>query len=246
MSECTPCDEVGGISCAANATIKTFIMYPGYWRHSDRTSSIWRCKSYDDWSPCTGGHDMGHEGDGYCNAAVDGGYRGPRCESCVAESHYFDKLDARCHSCGDVTAKAAVMFTVLPLLFLIAGFGGLAARRRHKKRKCCESMFRRIYEARRLWRKAGMRYKVKVLIGFYQCVAAIPSVFNVIAPPAVHNYGRCVVQCTHSRDKPGDHNHWTANRRWMNVIELPSDFGAGLIVRASCLGAYQRCATSCS
>ena len=33
-----------------------------------------------------------------------------------------------------------------------------------------------------------MRYKVKVLVGFYQCLSAVPSVFNVVPPVGLEEY----------------------------------------------------------
>ena len=32
---------------------------------------------------------------------------------------------------------------------------------------------------RKLWWRAGMRYKVKVMVGLYQVIAAIPNVYGV-------------------------------------------------------------------
>ena len=32
-----------------------------------------------------------------------------------------------------------------------------------------------------------MRYKVKALVGFYQCIAAVPSVYNVQPPPGLEH-----------------------------------------------------------
>jgi hypothetical protein len=66
-----------------------------------KTTQTYHCKADGDWTPCRGGITAGDEGDGYCKE----GYRGPRCELCdgsgSAYSRHFDKLDARCHDCGD-------------------------------------------------------------------------------------------------------------------------------------------------
>ena len=45
---------------------------------------------------------------------------------------------------------------------------------------------------RRLWHKAGMRYKIKVFVGLYQCLAAIPSVYDVTVPLELEHLSGCV------------------------------------------------------
>eukprot|EP00966_Prymnesium_polylepis_P307551 7107858-Prymnesium_polylepis.1 len=64
-----------------------------------------------------------------------------------------------------------------------------------------------------------MRCKLKTIVGFYQCIAAAPSVFNVVAPSGLEEY-------------TGSVGH----------IDLPADFGLDLVVRATCFG--QACAES--
>ena len=62
-----------------------------------------------------------------------------------------------------------------------------------------------------------MRYKLKAFVGLYQCVAAVPSVFDLNTPPGLEDY-----------------------TRWINLVELPSDFGFDMIVPGSCFGSYNR------
>ena len=191
---------------------------PGYWRHSAASMRTYYCKTSpnQDWTPCQGGEDAGGDGVGYCVNATDGGYAGPRCEVCVAQNHYFDQLDARCHDCGDVVLRSGVAFSVLPLPFLAAAGLGVFVTRRVRIR-LVETLLRVLWRQghlfMNLWHKAGMRCKLKSMIGFYQCVAAAPSVFNVVTPRGLEEY-----------------------TRWISLIEVPADFGIDLIVRASCLG----------
>ena len=65
-----------------------------------------------------------------------------------------------------------------------------------------------------------MRYKIKLAVGLYQCVAAVPSVFDVVIPPGLEEYTGLV-----------------------NLMELPSNFDEFLIA-TSCFGSYHRFATS--
>eukprot|EP00966_Prymnesium_polylepis_P002190 50331-Prymnesium_polylepis.1 len=60
-----------------------------------------------------------------------------------------------------------------------------------------------------------MRYKVKALVGFYQCIAAVPSVYSVQPPLGLE--------------------HLT---RWINLLELPSEFERIFLVPTACLGDY--------
>eukprot|EP00966_Prymnesium_polylepis_P180208 4172821-Prymnesium_polylepis.1 len=70
--------------------------------------------------------------------------------------------------------------------------------------------------ARAIWQAAGMRYKVKALVGFYQCVAAAPSVFDVQPPVGLEEYSK-----------------------WTILLELPSEL-ENVFIATSCLGNYHR------
>eukprot|EP00966_Prymnesium_polylepis_P208606 4833018-Prymnesium_polylepis.1 len=67
----------------------------------------------------------------------------------------------------------------------------------------------------KLWQRAGMRFKVKAFVGMYQCVAAIPSVFSVVAPPGLEQY-----------------------TTWIHLIELPADL-TNLVIPVACVGSYR-------
>eukprot|EP00966_Prymnesium_polylepis_P242979 5619146-Prymnesium_polylepis.1 len=112
-SYCTSCGAIQGAECPSNATMETFVLSHGYWRHSARALETYRCKVGDgQWSPCKGGPAAGNGGEGYCEP----GHTGAFCEMCLGNStydFYFDKLDARCHECGDITARAVAFAAVL-------------------------------------------------------------------------------------------------------------------------------------
>eukprot|EP00966_Prymnesium_polylepis_P314193 7260770-Prymnesium_polylepis.3 len=118
------------------------------------------------------------------------GYKGPRCELCNQSSvyaEYFDKLSARCQSCGDVYAMAGVMFITMVLVMALISGGHVLASRMEE----CKYVRTMIPKVRRIWRRSGMRYKLKVMVGLYQCIAAVPSVFDVTTPPVLEGYSRC-------------------------------------------------------
>ena len=207
---CTSCGGIPGIRCGSNATIAALNITARYWRHSTATLETHLCKSDGSWSPCKGGADAGAEGDGYCAE----GYRGPRCELCdgPAYSRYFDKLEARCHACGDLTARTIVAVCLMLLLIL----SGTRIMRRLKRFNICSALLRSIRTVKAIWQEAGMRYKIKVLVGFYQCLAAVPSVYSVQPPLGLEEY-----------------------TRWIHLLELPSEFERIFQVHTACLGDYR-------
>jgi len=213
-TECTTCDAIPGVSCGTNATIATLNMTARYWRHSTATVETHFCKTDGSWSPCHGGGDAGFEGDGYCAR----GYRGPRCELCdgPAYSRFFDKLEARCHDCGDMGQRTTILVCVMLLLILLAAIGGNPAiTRRLRGLDACDKLWRWAGYAQTIWHQAGMRYKVKLLVGFYQCLAAVPSVYNLQPPLGLEYLTRLI-----------------------HLLELPSEFERIFVVPTACLGDY--------
>ena len=215
--DCTPCSVIDGVRCRADATTATLNLTYGYWRHSNATNETWRCKWSGSWSPCRGGIDPRDEGDGYCEE----GYRGPRCEICSGPeySRYFEKLAARCHDCGDVTMQSIIVFASLLVLFLAAVTSGATVIRRSGCPKTRAKLLRCINSGRKIWLKAGMRYKIKALVGLVQCISAIPSVFDVTTPSGLEEYAKL-----------------------LDLIEFPADFGINVVIPASCFGSYRRSA----
>ena len=210
-SECRSCGAIWGVSCGFDATIAAVNLTVGAWRHSNLTLETWTCKSMGGWTPCRGGVNAGHEGNGYC---ADG-HVGPRCELCDGEEHtrYFDKLDARCHDCGDVTAVIGCS----TFLVLLMTYGGSTITRRltTTTSSVCRIVLRWLGVVKAAWETAGMRYKLKTFIGYYQCIAAVPSVFKMVPPLGLEAF-----------------------TRWINLVELPSEMES-VVVASACLGDYR-------
>jgi hypothetical protein len=166
------------------------------------------------WTPCRGGTSAGHEGNGYC---ADG-HIGPRCELCDGEKYarYFDKLDSRCHDCGDVTTRSTVIGCSILLVPIII-FGSRTATRRLTTTSSggCRILLHWLGVVKAAWEGAGMRYKLKTFIGFYQCIAAVPSVFKMVPPLGLEEF-----------------------TRWINLVELPAEL-ENVFVTSACLGDYR-------
>jgi hypothetical protein len=197
-----------GVQCAPDTTTATLNLSVGFWRHSNQTLEICRCKHSGDWSPCSGGAHARYDGDGYCKD----GYHGPRCELCE-HSEYFDEDDARCYPCDNVAAQSTIVASCAIVLLLIA-FSASTVVERLERSASCPALVRRIRSTQNVWRLAGMRCKLKALVGFYQCVAAVPSVYNVVPPLGMEEYTRI-----------------------MNLFALPSELER-ILVPTACLGHY--------
>ena len=212
-AECTRCSAIQGISCDENTTVQTLSLDKGYWRHSTGTLETWRCPSNGDWSPCSGGADAAHDGDGYCAP----GFHGPRCELCDGpHSKFFDQLEARCEDCGDVIVKTTVAACIAFMLLLAwSGITGWLERSATRTSTGGGTLCRLFQDFQRVWQSAGMRCKVKALVGFYQCIAAVPSTFDVTAPIGLEEY-----------------------TRWIHLLELPSEL-ENIFVAPACLGDYK-------
>ena len=190
-------------------------MKRGHWRHSTATRQTHRCRANDGWSPCDGGSDAGHEGNGYCANATDGGYTGPYCELCRAENHYFHKLDARCYDCGSTALRTILVSCMLLLMILAAAAGGRAVQALATSSATDSALQRWTRSVRSILSAAGLRYKVKAFVGFYQCIAAVPSVFNVEPPVGLEDY-----------------------IQWINLLEVPSELER-IFIPTACVGNYR-------
>ena len=202
-----------GVECPWNTTIATLVLRPGYWRHSTAVPNALECKHADSSrTPCMGGADAGLDGDGYCRP----GLRGPRCELCVDDNAYFDDADARCHSCGDVGARSALAAAFVLGMLAAAGGAVFVTRRKKLSHRRLHNVTQAVQSLYSLWWKAGMQCKVKIGLGLYQCIAAVPSVYNVRTPE--------------------DADELTS---WMSILELPDNIGFTFILPGSCYGSYR-------
>eukprot|EP00966_Prymnesium_polylepis_P183165 4244736-Prymnesium_polylepis.4 len=64
-----------------------------------------------------------------------------------------------------------------------------------------KTLLKTIRNVKDLLKEAGMQFKLKALVGFNQCLAAIPDVFDVRTPPGLEDY-----------------------TRWINVLRPPVDW----------------------
>ena len=100
-------------------------------------------------------------------------------------------------------------------LFLVAFGGGGVLLQRGGCTRTRSRVLEYIYQLRCLWTRAGMRYKLKTIVGLWQCLGAVPSVYDVVTPSDLERY-----------------------TRWVNVLKVPEDFGIEVVIPGTCLGSY--------
>ena len=192
-----------------------------------------RIGAKDFWSACS---TRAHPTCPFTDCAA--GHGGLRCEICNGPGdQYFDKLDAHCHNCGDVTLGIAIV-AIIVVLLLLAGFGSRMAINWLEVRSACGPLVRTTRRLQALWEAAGTRYQVlhrnhrtslfsaqhrsklfcdwqiKAFVGQYQCISAIPSVYRVTLPLELKQY-----------------------TEWMRLLEFPSDLD-DMFIPGACVGNY--------
>jgi hypothetical protein len=79
-----------------------------------------------------------------------------------------------------------------------------------------KKMLKRMASVRQLWLLSGMRYKVKAMVGLYQCITAVPTVYNVDTPEDVKEY-----------------------TNWFSLLDF--EFGFELLIPGNCFQSYRTC-----
>jgi hypothetical protein len=107
------------------------------------------------------------------------------------------------------------------LLGLVLALAGVAALYRRRKHTAYAATVRKALllgtRFRVLWAKAGMRSKVKALIGIWQCTSAIHSAYNVTVPESANHLAQ-----------------------FLRMFELLGQMGIETAVPTSCLGSYHQ------
>jgi hypothetical protein len=134
QENCATCPE--SAECSRATTLATLALPQNHWRLTPLTTDIHRCPEQGGIpdSPCLGGVGGGGAGGGdggntstrrrasesgesgaYCIA----GHAGPRCEQCLADGEYFDRLTYRCRECPSPAVVIAVICGVAAAIALL-------------------------------------------------------------------------------------------------------------------------------
>ncbi len=123
-THCLDCPP-NGVSCEANSKLSELDLQSGYWRHSNKTSTVYACK--DDSNICVGSDqesnqrsrrqsiESGDFGDIYCAE----GHKGPLCEVCANEDYYFDNENGECTNCPTI-ARIVLGFIIICLVAVVS------------------------------------------------------------------------------------------------------------------------------
>eukprot|EP00966_Prymnesium_polylepis_P033646 782097-Prymnesium_polylepis.1 len=101
---------------------------------------------------------------------------------------------------GPRSAKTTSITRIAAAFVICVFLHGLGMPAHYFEGATCNTLFQWAHNAQEIWRGAGMRYKIKTLVGFYQCIAAVPSVYDVAPPPGLEEY-----------------------IRWIELLELPAE-----------------------
>ena len=175
---CPPHTRCETIDTHDDRTLATLQLWAGYWRLSNSTADIRRCKTVDIRSICVGGGSMGDDRS-YCAH----GFRGPLCELCTVRLNsssrfHFDKARLACEECPPASVAVMRLMGVCAGVALCVLLAHCLLRSRAR-----QSPLRRMLSRLRLfWDLFGLRTKAKTLFAFFQVVASIPSVYEVEFP----------------------------------------------------------------
>ncbi|KAL1498456.1 hypothetical protein AB1Y20_013781 [Prymnesium parvum] len=177
-SDCLPQTD-----CPYNSTLESLVLRTGYWRASKTSKKIYTCdRGKDGSSSCVGGSNVGRDGQGYCLV----NHTGARCLGCTQEKGVYYSGDvAQCIECPAIVSRLALFLAPsIPLLAVLAllywmQFSPLKT----SLLKSFSKALRRFV----LWLTSkDLMVKVKHVVGFYQVINVIPSVYAVTLPDDYH------------------------------------------------------------
>ena len=132
-------------------------------------------------SPCRGGGDAGNDGAGYCEP----GQRGPLCEACTQDEHYYDAEQHRCTACPEQSRGGYLA------LFALLILGGAAAAYRLlfvAPPAALRGVAAALRRATAVVRSLGWVAKLKIGVGFLQIWYNIPHLYDVTVPEELSSW----------------------------------------------------------
>ena len=177
--------ESGVVCSALGASLETLPVSRGFWRASNRTTDVVECALgiEGDGKQCVGGSDAGsgsvrtgNGGDGYCRP----GHSGPLCAVCTDEDDYFDPVANECTACpSDYGRQTAIVLGCISALVIVYGLGAWVYNRPLVRLRRLHRWMHRVSAHLRV---INLQPKIKIVVGFYQVVRAIPTVYDVNLP----------------------------------------------------------------
>ena len=174
---CKLCFEKGA-RCPTNTTLETVVVLPGFWRLSNRSKQMIKCKGSAAVKRCIGGMDAGFSGEGYCSER----YTGPECLLC-REGKGFYRHNDECVDCPEVGGRLAVLAGLVvavsvttPAVYaaLFSLWGGHVAALRPLRRT--------VAWLRSYVDHVGLSAKLKILFSFYSIVAVLDTSYDASMP----------------------------------------------------------------
>ena len=156
------------------------------WRLTNRTLDARECATGDvSRSPCLGGNTSDDEvGSGYCTP----GHEGPLCAVCTGRDHYYNEDTMTCiHCVSSLYWLEPVLSYFVPLLAIVVVLGVSKVLIQWRP-SGLTFVWRRLLWFKVLAAHASFFTRVKLLVGFYQIVGALPTVYGVRVPEELEVY----------------------------------------------------------
>ena len=160
-ADSTRCGAPDALEMAATAgtTLATLDLLPNHWRLSSSTTDIHKCvRDANRPSSCVGGRDAGS----YCT----NGTSGPLCRVCSEPGEHFVVAEARCEQCPEISyAIGATYAAAIGICVAVALASALTT--------IC--LRKRLGALAAFAERRSLNAKLKIVIGFCQVVAAMPT-----------------------------------------------------------------------
>ena len=154
---CLDCPD--DATCGRNTTIESINVNKDYWRHSDKTSTLYQCQ-YDN---------LCNPSDSSCRD----GHKGALCEVCIEIKKYFNRNTGNCDTCPSFLRVlwiplAIIIVGTICLVFNIAGVRYPAFAQQWDRVTTIISCI-------------SVQAKIKILISFFQVFTTLDPIYGVQA-----------------------------------------------------------------
>ena len=197
---CEPC--LAGAWCGWNASIRTMLLQPGWWRLTEVTTDIRRCGSGSgNTSGCAGG---------FPSQGCTGSTSGPLCQVCLQDDYYYAPSEGICTSCPHWWVQ---------LLTFLGGCIGLAmillscrcVYHAQPSRRCLLLLRKLLHNLNERRKDLKLTTKFRVFVAFYQIVFVLSTTYSVRLPESF--------------------TEWTEPIRYLSLDWLAFALPAGCFVR---------------
>ena len=202
---CEPCFEKGA-RCLVDTTLETVVVLPGFWRLSNRSRVMTKCKGSAVEQRCIGGTDAGASGEGYCGER----YTGPECLLCRGGRGLYRKK-GECVDCPEVGGKIAVLAGLaVAIAAAVVGFYLALFHRLGGRVAALQPVRRMVAWVHSYVMILGLPGKLKILFSFYGIITVLDTTYDATMPQSYTDAVDAVLG-------------WAKTDQWFSSLVLPSE-----------------------